>query len=496
MSTVQRMPKTIAVIVVATLSLTSPAFALFTGNSDAMFSGNPVMTPVCWMNANDQDAKNLAARRELQDAIESEWQYFARVNFVGFKPCSQTPNVRRIEVTFDNNPGGQCPWTEDPKATKKCRIGISCVSNSASCIRGNVLHEIGHAIGYYHEEERLDYNHTQFWSTAGIPEQDCKSQDWCSPNNPNLETCPKQIKLGGYDPNSIMAYCQPGNKLSPNDIFAHQHIYGFRKPDMIMTPQGNCLTINFSNNNLAVTLDCDEAAGQKWRRSIDGVIKSQQDTSKCLGFSSRPATNGTSVQGLTCGSSPVKWDIEQAEVRGFAGKCLTLKDGNTANGTAVFFSECNGSAASQKWSISSKGEIKFGALTSTKCINVASGNTANGTKTEIRDCDNSSSQRFSFANNNIKFGGKCLDVRAWNDATYWPNGAVGTNAAKNLPGDGAQLQIFDCLSNQFNQKFWLAGSLKTNGKCLDLENGSTANGTRIQLWDCLNNKNQRWAIFF
>jgi hypothetical protein len=292
-----------------------------------------------------------------------------------------------------------------------------------------------------------------------------------------------------------MAYCQPGLKPSPNDIFAHQHVYGFRMPNMIMSPRGSCLSVNFSIDNITFAWDCDEAAGQKWRRSLNGRIRSQQNTAKCLGFSDTGA-NGTLVEAVDCQAANARtWHIKQAEVRGLAGRCLTLHNGATTNGNAVVMAECNNSR-SQQWSISRKGEIKYGPLRGTKCVNVVGGGTANGTKLEIRDCDNRFSQRFVFTGNKIRFAGKCVDVPAWFDADYWPNGAVGTNTNRNLPLDGAQLQMWDCLSEQFNQKFWFSGSLRANGRCLDLDNGSPNNGARIQTWDCLNNANQSWEFFF
>ncbi len=492
--------------VIAVLEPWAPAFALFTGNSDFFFTGDPVMIPVCWKNANDSDVNNIAARRELQEAIESQWQRFARVNFTHFGPCETAPNVRRIEVRFDSSKGGgQCGWTEDTQATKDCWIGAACVSGgNATCIRGVIIHEIGHALGYYHEEERLDYDHTVFWSGA-MPEPDCASQNWCAPDNPNAETCPNQIRYGGYDPNSIMAYCQPDQELSPNDIFAHQHVYGFRMPGMIMSPRGSCLSVNFAIDNFTFVWDCDEAAGQEWRRLLDGHIQSMQYASKVLGYSGAGA-NGKRVEAVNWWSDKAKeWDLVRTEVRGFAGKCLTLLDGDTSNGNAVVMAECDNSL-SQRWRISRKGEIMYAGYSgpglinifSLKCVTVAGGGTADGTTLEIRTCDGSASQQFSFTNNNIKQGGKCVDVPAWLDADYWPYGEVGIDTNRNLPRDGAQLQLWDCLSEQFNQKFWFSGFLRTRyeGRCLDLENGNSNNGTRIQVWDCLYNDNQRWEIFF
>lgn len=36
------------------------------------------------------------------------------------------------------------------------------------------------------------------------------------------------------------------------------------------------------------------------------------------------------------------------------------------------------------------------------------------------------------------------------------------------------------------------GSIRALGKCLDVSGGSTANGARVQLWDCNGTGAQRW----
>ncbi|MFM9607232.1 poly(ethylene terephthalate) hydrolase family protein [Streptomyces niveiscabiei] len=74
--------------------------------------------------------------------------------------------------------------------------------------------------------------------------------------------------------------------------------------------------------------------------------------------------------------------------------------------------------------------------------------------------------------------GRCLDVPGSSQA------------------NGTQLQLWDCL-DQAGQK-WArtdAGELRVlGGKCLDAEASGTAPGTRAVVWDCHGGPNQRWNV--
>ncbi|KAJ7264782.1 ricin B lectin domain-containing protein, partial [Mycena rebaudengoi] len=78
------------------------------------------------------------------------------------------------------------------------------------------------------------------------------------------------------------------------------------------------------------------------------------------------------------------------------------------------------------------------------------------------------------------FGNKCLDV---------PNGST-TN--------GVKLQIWTCAAGNTNQLFQVHRQQvewSGKGKCLDLTDGNSTIGNPIQLWDCAtNNRNQEWQL--
>ncbi|WDZ84723.1 ThuA domain-containing protein [Micromonospora cathayae] len=76
----------------------------------------------------------------------------------------------------------------------------------------------------------------------------------------------------------------------------------------------------------------------------------------------------------------------------------------------------------------------------------------------------------------VGLGGKCLDVR---------NGSS---------TDGTQIQIFTC--NGATGQQWTVtpnGPIKALNKCLDVNAGASADGTKIQLWTCSGGGPQNWS---
>jgi endoglucanase len=62
--------------------------------------------------------------------------------------------------------------------------------------------------------------------------------------------------------------------------------------------------------------------------------------------------------------------------------------------------------------------------------------------------------------------------------------------------DGTPVQLWDCGSG-WNQSWTRTGTTFVNpqtGKCLDVSGGSTANGARVQLWTCNGTGAQNWQV--
>jgi hypothetical protein len=61
--------------------------------------------------------------------------------------------------------------------------------------------------------------------------------------------------------------------------------------------------------------------------------------------------------------------------------------------------------------------------------------------------------------------------------------------------DHAAVQLWGCPGYAVDQHWTHSanGSLETLGRCLDLAGNGTANGTKVQLWDCNGVGGQKWT---
>ncbi|MER8036141.1 lectin [Streptomyces hydrogenans] len=121
-------------------------------------------------------------------------------------------------------------------------------------------------------------------------------------------------------------------------------------------------------------------------------------------------------------------------IRSESGRCLDIKGGSSADGTAVQLYGCNGTAA-QHWTLAGDGTVRVLG----KCLDVKGGATAAGTPVQLYACNGTAAQDWEY------------------------------RADRTLR----------------NAK---------SGRCLDVDNGGTADGTRILIWDCHTGANQKWNV--
>jgi hypothetical protein len=475
------------------------ALALY-GNENFMWrmpsGGGPVIIPVCFENPGDAPARN---RDWARQAVEASWMRFARVNFSGWGSCGDRDRGIRIQII--NEGASSAPHGRELDGVRNgMRLNLHyaddawCRASDANlerCIKSVAVHEFGHVLGFYHTEERDDYDPKNF-NWLMVPEG-CIKQSY-----PN--TAPR--KWGSVDLQSVMSYCgQRGGaenwrqELSPGDIAGVQTAYGRRIPGSIVTSGGRCLASKERGGDIepAFIWLCDEANDdQEWTYRSGSLLLG----ARTLKFLAGPVPNGTALHAF--GRTPLlgqepSFVLERMEIRGYGGMCLDLHNGRTEDGTRIQIWRCNGSN-NQKWSLTDAGEIRFGGPNSGKCATLANRSTADGTALVIASCDGSESQRFirhtdGTLRTRVGSTTKCLDVRDVRTADFL--------AGRGGPNNGQVVQLFQCVPDQINQKWNLSGALRStsSGKCLDI--AQDRDGVPAQLWDCTGNAaRQTWDVYF
>ena len=92
--------------------------------------------------------------------------------------------------------------------------------------------------------------------------------------------------------------------------------------------------------------------------------------------------------------------------------------------------------------------------------------------------------------------------------SYWDSKCL--DNAGNSSSNGSKIQIWQCTSGDPSQQWSFApstspgevanaglsqlGAMKIHGKCLNIVNNGTANGSKIQLWSCNGAANEQWEI--
>ena len=117
-----------------------------------------------------------------------------------------------------------------------------------------------------------------------------------------------------------------------------------------------------------------------------------------------------------------------------------------------------------------------------KCVDVDADDTGvNLAAVQLWDCQSYAEDQHwtHFADNTLRTLGRCLDING--------NGTA----------NGTKVELYDC--NGVGGQEWVAqadGSLRNpqSGRCLDSPSGATQNGTRLQIWDCNGSAAQKFTV--
>lgn len=467
----------------------------------------PVIIRVCFLNPNDANplpgevaTASGAQRREwLRLALKKSWEREARIVFTGWGTCADEANAasppytlgprrpgvldENVKIQITSSGGSQNPahgsWGD--YASPAVILNLHPAAPNNTKLRAEIeylaIHEFGHVLGFYHEEERVD------WPTniAG-----CPRQNW-PPSNPWWPV-PTELRWGAPDRNSVMAYCSGRPPfIDFKDATAVQRAYGRHLPGTLLSARGSlCLSAhaNAPIGERAFGWECDEAYDdQEWiyatiTRSLS-ITQPSTGVKRCLDVKT---ADGVTVQTWNCtGAANQRWLFQRVLLRGYGGLCLTR-----GTGGAVTMQACAG-LTTQFWQVTPnpEGSVRIRAEIQDVCLD-ASGAVGQRVRTAV--CSSGRGQSLL-----LRSGGQlqpwdeagiCLDVRdVWN--SDYVNGLGG-------PEPGQVVQLFSCQGPQLNQRWMLTGHVVSGNKCLSRVGNGKRNGAAAVMTTCSTSPEKDW----
>lgn len=472
------------------------------GGPGVFWPGSPPMIPVCWENpstgsiqGNGFTVAESTARAWVRDVVEGQWSRYARVNFTEWDTCAA--GDLGVHIHINKTGGSSAPGgTSGNGVTNGVQLNIyfndraaDCQANQANlqrCVQATALHELGHVIGFGHEESRPDY------PAGGTG--DCAKQ----PSSPD------GVSYGAYDIDSVMSYCgQPvGNiatwktRLSPGNIAAVQRAYGRRRSGQLVNARGaDMLSSNLFATPDAFIWDGDEAEGQRWRYSFANQTFKVASGGLTVCLDTFPGGAGKPLRATTCKNDNFqRFPLTDVLLRGFGGLCLDVPGGHAVDGQALQVFECGlFGGTNQRWRIDAQGRIRFGSTS--KCVTFAPTQDVALFLYECGAAPNQNRQSPLFADNGALLlptgtgDFLCADVQGPTDAQYL--------AGQGLPQNGVPVKAFQCRNEQLNQKWNLSGAFRNvDGTCIDVVNAGNANGTGVQSFGCNGTVAQDWDYYW
>jgi hypothetical protein len=253
---------------------------------------------------------------------------------------------------------------------------------------------------------------------------------------------------------------------------------------------------------------CDGGADQRWRFEPAGATVAGESyrlrdtaTGRCLTVPNGQVADGVALMYFPCSTTAMNQRFVLRDMGGGfrqlinvqSARCLDVPSNSTTVGVGLQQYTCH-TGANQQFEMrvhaDDGGAFEVTALHSAKCLDVPSSSLASGARIQQSLCNLGSNQRFrveEVANGEFRVrpqnSGLCFDI---------PDGST---------ADRAPVQQYPC-HNGPNQRFRVLYQAPgryqlqnvNSGRCLDVPSASTADGVAIQQSGCHTGANQSWVI--
>jgi hypothetical protein len=234
-----------------------------------------------------------------------------------------------------------------------------------------------------------------------------------------------------------------------------------------------------ANGNPVVVYDCNGGGAQVWTWPGDGTVRI---SGKCLDVTG--SANGSKVQLWDCTASrpSQRWTAgpNNTMVNPDSGRCIDNPFNGAVNFTQLQLIDCNSSDA-QYWSLTLTITGPIRSSVPVKCVNDPANSAADLTQVQISDCTGGPAQQWTApGDGTLRINGKCMDI--FNAAT----------------ASTSKIQIVGCTPGNGAQQ-WISGpanSLRNpaSNRCLDDPYASPTNGTQLWIYDCNGGNAQNWTL--